>query len=401
MDSNFLIKQGHSIYIYSDELDFIEGALKEKGMDLDCLDKRQNILTLNQRYVGYIKTNRRIIELAPKQDSLTLNHVMRIYYFVYGNFRNFQDEIFDLNSSSNYKNVIDMFLSELKSIKRKGLPTAYIEKEKRSKYIRGSINYVESYKNIIKMYETPFLCKVDELSMNTELNKILKAALTKVSKLKKFEHDVRLLKNMFSTVVDINYRGETDLVTFNSKNFYCKNAYFFAKLILDESYFDGTGMDGGECFLINFDELFEGFIKKILFYVSKDIRFIQLSKDIEYGMYNSIAKSYRPDILYGYSKNDNQALAVLDVKNKFTGTFKNSDVYQMLFYSGMLSSKKLVLCYPSVNNMPISELNIYSDDFLADKIYAVYIDISGTTRQEFSEAIYRFIDDVYTCLDKM
>lgn len=401
MNNNLSIKQGHSIYIYDDELDFIERVLKAKGIDLNSLDRTQNILTLSQRYVGYIKTNRRIIELVPKHDDLTLKHVMRIYYFVYGNFRNFEDEIFDLSSSVSYENIISMFLNELKDIKRKGLPTDYVSRQELSKYIRGSVNFVESYKNIRRMHEHPFVCEVDELSLNTELNRILKAALKKVSNIKKYSSDARLLKNMFKAVDDIAYKGESKSITFDSKNFYCKNAYFLAKLILDESYLDSTGVTGGECFLIDFDALFEEFIKKILFHVSNDIRFTQWNKDKEYGMYASITKRYMPDILYGYSESDNSAIAILDVKNKFSSTFRNADVFQMLFYSGMLSSRKLILCYPATEDKPIDELEIYSDNFLANKIYATYINIGGDTKQDFSDAIYKFIYDVYTCIDKM
>ena len=80
--------QGSSIYIYEDELSFIEKLLEVKSIKKECLDKQQNILNLNNHYVGYIKTNRRLIEIVPKNNEIHLNHILRIYFFVHGDYHN-------------------------------------------------------------------------------------------------------------------------------------------------------------------------------------------------------------------------------------------------------------------------------------------------------------------------
>lgn len=174
------LKQGHSIYIYDEEMSLITEMLISRGIDTKALDVEQNILNLSQSYVGYIKTRKRIIEVSPKQEALTLNHIMRIYYFVHGSFRNFQDKTFDIDYSQNYMNIIEMFMNELKKIKNKGLPTDYVTNIENSRYIKGSVDYLKSFMKILIKEENPFYCKVDDLTQNTYLNRVIKAAYSKI-----------------------------------------------------------------------------------------------------------------------------------------------------------------------------------------------------------------------------
>ncbi|MCC3865930.1 McrC family protein [Terrisporobacter petrolearius] len=397
MFNNISIKQGHSIYIYEEEIEFILKVLESKGIGIECLDISQNILNLNKSYVGYIKTNKRIIELTPKHESITLNHIIRMYYFVYGNFKNFEDPIFDLNSSDNYINIVDMFINELKIIKRKGLSTEYISKKEYSNYIRGSVDYVNSYKNIIALKNNPFENYIDELTVDNILNRTLKKAFEKVCNIKFDFEDLRSIKSMFNNVNNLESKNKD--VHFSSKNYYCKNAYFLANLILEESYFDSSGDIGGESFLINYDLLFEKFIKEILFKVSKDTRFIEWNAKQVYGQWDKNDKLYIPDILFNYSSISNECTGIIDVKNKLDGNFKNADIFQMLFYSGMLNCKKAILCYPSNRDEKNKVLEMYSDSFITNKIYSVYIDISVESKDDFKKEIFTLIDKIYCCIE--
>ena len=399
MEKDIAIKQGHSIYIYDEEVPFILNTLSNKNISLDCFDKKQNILTLNQSYVGYIKTNKRTIELQHKNNSITLNHIIRMYYFVHGNFKNFDDSIFDIDNSENYKNIIDLFIKELLIIRRKGLATEYISKVEKSNYAVGTVNYVKSYKNLIMFKENPFECTIDELTLNTTLNKILKAAFKKILKMKHNNSEVNTLRGLFNSVNDLGNSRLSGAVDFSSKNYYCKNAYFLAKLILDESYFDNKGTSGGECFLINSDLLFEQFIKKILFKINNDVKFIEWNSKKVYGEYRKGNKEYIPDILFNYSELNSKATAVLDVKNKFNEIFKNPDIFQMLFYSTILKSNKAILCYPCSISTKFESLEIFSDEFITNKIYAVYINIASDTKEGFKKSIYKFIDEIYECIE--
>lgn len=399
MENSFKISQGHSISIYEDELNVVEAMLKAKGINPDNLDKEQKILNLSQKYVGYIRTPRRIIELMPKHDKLGMKHIFRMYYFVNGHFNNLHDKVFDLSRSSQYVNVIDLFLNELDKILRHNLPTEYIDVVEESRYIRGSVDYVSSYKNIMLLREEPFLNQYDEVSLQSPLNMTLKFALNKVKKVDKYRGKIQKYERALQSISNDYNKIRDSKVIFSNKNNFCKDAYFYAMLIINEYYFENLGNKNGECFLIDFDLLYEQFVKKILFVYTNDTKFQDWQKDKLYGSYGEgKEKSFRPDILYGYNEKEEKALAILDTKNKFSSVFGNADVYQMLFYSHMLNAKKIVLCYPSVENKHKDVLRIESDNFITDKIYGVYINIAVEEKEAFVEAINQFIEDVYSCL---
>lgn len=395
-----IIRQGHSIYVYDDEIPFIERTLEEKNISKNSLDKEQNILNLNTSYVGFIKTNRRFIEIKPKHEHIKLNHILRMYFFVNGTFTNFDDEIFDISSHTFNFDLTSLFLKELEFVIKRGLPTEYISSQENMKYARGKVDYTKTYKNILMEKKEPFVTEVDELSLETSLNRTLKAALEKV---KNYVDDKKTLSNLekhLSNVSDTYTSLDLKNVIINTKNYFCKNVFLYAKLILEESHYDSVGDIGGQSFLINSDLLFEQFIKKILFSLTNDKYFIDWNNKQEYGVYNNITKTYNPDILYKYIVSEKKALGIIDVKNKFSNIYINADVYQMLFYSGMLSSQKIILCYPSAYYRDSEVLEVYSDNFITKNIYAVFINICEESKGSFIESINRFIDDIYAVITK-
>ncbi|MBF2285556.1 MULTISPECIES: 5-methylcytosine restriction system specificity protein McrC [Staphylococcus] len=398
--TNNKFKQGHSIYIYDDEIPFIKRLLEVKKINKENLDIEQNILNLSGSYVGFIKTNRRMIEIAPKSDEVNLKHILRMYFFVNGSFHNFNDEIFSLTNDLFDYSLISLFLNELEKVTQKGLPTEYITFPQNHKFASGKINYTKSYKKILLGNEEPFSTEIDELSLDTSLNRTLKAAFNKIKNLTNKKDLLSTInKRLFNISNDYN-KLDLKNVVINTKNFYCKNAFLYAKLILEESHYDSIGNFGGESFLINSDLLFEQYVKKILFTLTSDKYFTDWNEEQQYGVYNNIGKSYKPDILYKYSFNDNKSLAVIDVKNKFSSIYKNADVYQMIFYSGMLNAKKIILCYPSSYYKSPKVLEIFSDNFLNTNIYAVFINICENSKEGFSESINCFIEHLYSIITK-
>lgn len=222
---NNKFKQGHSIYIFDDEIQFIEELLEVKRIKKENLDKNQNILNLSGSYVGFIKTNRRIIEIEPKSDEVSLKHILRMYFFVNGSFHNFNDEIFSLTSNVFDLSLVSIFLNELEKIIQKGLPTEYVTFSQDLKFASGKINYAKSYKNILLKNEEAFSTEKDELSLETSLNRTLKAAFNKIKKVTDQKDILSTISKRLSSVSN-NYR-ETDLqnVVINTKNYYCKNAF--------------------------------------------------------------------------------------------------------------------------------------------------------------------------------
>src|SRR5699024_6688627 len=253
------------IYIYDDEIPFIERLMEVKRIKKDSLDTEQNILNLSVSYVGFIKTNRRLIEITPKHEEVNLNHILRMYFFVNGSFTNFDDEIFGLSSNTFSFNLVKLFLKELELVTKKGLPTEYVTFPQNLKFASGKVDYTKTYKNILLKKQESFLSDVDELSLETSLNRALKAAFNKDKNFIEDKGSLLTIQKYLSNISDSHNQIDLKNVIINTKNYYCKNAFLYAKLILEESYYDSLGDFGGESFLINSDLLFEQYIKKILF----------------------------------------------------------------------------------------------------------------------------------------
>ena len=176
---NSIIKQGESIYIYPEEEEILYKILNTNNIKISNFNSNQKILTLPQKYIGIIGFPQRTIIIKPKEDELTLNHILRLYYFIYS-FSNADLNIplFNIDGTQgNLLNVVDLFLEELIKIVHKGLPLSYKELENNMSYARGHINIVKTKRNILLDQPDVFHCNYDTLSMDTEINRVFAAAL--------------------------------------------------------------------------------------------------------------------------------------------------------------------------------------------------------------------------------
>lgn len=392
------LSQGDSIYLYQDEVPLIENMLISQGISLDCLDKNQSILNLNQRYSGYIETQSRTIFIKPKNPKISFSHIVRMYYYVFFNKYNKDGHVLDLTFSDNYVSIIDLFLNELSILSKKGLPKDYIELYHNSQFKHGSLRLKDTYKNILLNKQEPFCVDFEEMVYNTPINRYIYLALLKVSRLTEYKSKTYKFKKMFDGVDELVGSFDVKNIVFNKNNEYCKNAVFFANLIIENQYYDALGNSSGDVFLIDCDYLFESFIRKILIESKEGSLVSSWSKPKPFGSYDEKIKTYNPDLLYGYISNTNEALGIIDAKNKYTSSFNNSDVYQMVFYSLMLNSKSLILCYPSSCYCKPKVLNISSKSSCQLYINAVYIDIAGSTKQAFKDSISKFKSEVFSLL---
>ena len=148
----------------------------------------------------------------------------------------------------------------------------------------------------------------------------------------------------------IDYSKIPDKVSFTKNTAYCKKAVSLAYMILNDLTLSTAGeASGGESLLINFDKVYEDFIKKILMDYSSVGKFTYWTEEKVYAFCSDsdgfFERAYIPDLLYDYSESCGKptARAVLDMKNKTSLPFHNPDIYQMAFYGQMLNCKKIIL----------------------------------------------------------
>lgn len=396
------IPQGGSIRLEKSELSILISTCESLGVDKACIDFGQEIVSFPQSYVGYISLPDRKIIIDPKHDGVTFKHIMRIYYFLYtSDSSDLDDPIYDVDAGSSY-DIIQRFIRELDKVVKKGLPVEYKTSQDTLQHLRGNINLVNTNLNLKLGKKEIFDCEYDELSYDIPINQVLYKALLKTSQMVDLGIGALLKKN-FCDVTEVYETPQNIQLNTNTK--YCKKVLTLAYMILNDlSISDYGNSSYGQNLLINFDKIFEDFVKKILTVYSGDYNFTYWDEGKNYALCkmgeSEFFKSYIPDMLYGYQDRvyPNTAYCILDMKNKTSKPFSNADVYQMFFYANQLHSKKIILCYPCSDYTSNAVLKFDKESFSVRKIYATYINIAGDTSKEFKENIYSFIERVRSLL---
>jgi len=246
-----------------------------------------------------------------------------------------------------------------------------------------------------------FRCVYDDLTRDIPLNRVLLAAAKKIDNHVQ-NMDVAYIIRQFGDVECTNIPNRVDI---NKNTAYCGKAVSLAYMILNDLTLSKEGdASSGESLLINFDRVFEDFIKKILMDYSNLGRFSYWTSSKNFAFCNTgnevIERAYLPDLLFDYSeKNGRQtARAILDMKNKVSLPFHNNDVYQMAFYGQMLSCRKIILCYPSNERRNNVALRFNDEKFFLHRIYGTYMNLSGNSAKEFKDNILNFVYKIESLL---
>lgn len=388
------IDQGGLLSLYPNEIPVIQGILSKKGMSWDCLDTKQGIMKLPQQYIGYIGLPDRKIIIKPKHPGLTISHILRVYFFLYSaQYSDLDTPMYDVETGNDI-NLIAMFIQEMMSVVHRGLPVEYNEKEEDLGFIKGNLKVVPTSLNIMMQRRDAFRCVYDDLTREIPINQVLLAAAKKIEAYTQ-NSDIAYIIRQFGNV---DYGSVPEDIRFNKNTAYCKKAVSLAYMILHDLTLSTAGeSSSGESLLINFDRVFEDFIKKVLMEYSNLGKFTYWAAPRSFGFFQQgeehYERSYFPDLLYDYSeKNGRQtARAILDMKNKTSLPFHNDDIYQMAFYGQMLSCKKIILCYPTNEEKADMAMRFNDERFYLHKLYASFMNLSGNSAQEFKKNIESFV----------
>lgn len=388
------IEQGSLLSLHPEEVPVIQELLSRKGMSWDCLDSLQRVLKLPQQYIGYIGLPSRRIIIKPKHNGITISHLLRIYYFLHSaEYSDLDTPMYDVEGGNDV-NLIAMYIQELLFVVHRGLPVKYIEETNDLNFVRGNLQVLPTKMNILLHKEEAFCCSYADLSRDIDINRLLLAAAKKVELYTK-STELAYIIRQFGEIKDTKIPSQ---VTLTKNTAYCKKAVSLAYMILNDLTLSTVGESAsGESLLINFDKVYEDFIKKVLMEYSTLGKFSYWTSKRTYASSNSkdgsLERSYVPDLLYDYTESFGKpkARAILDMKNKTSAPFHNPDVYQMAFYGQMLNCKKIILCYPSSYDKENNALIFNDEKFFLQKIYAAYMNLAGNTAKEFKQNIQSFI----------
>ena len=250
--------------------------------------------------------------------------------------------------------VIGLFVQRLSTAVRRGLPRRYIGHEDDLSMLRGRLNVVRQFTQLAVRPDV-LACRYDELSEDTPLNRVLKAAVKRLAGVTRSDANARRLVELaarFEFVGDSAYPLR-ERVNRDRTNTAYHDLYQLAQFLLSGEWQTTTGGKAmGFTLLFRMNVLFEEFIGKSLQRVLGRNR-VGLQKRSVYALQDAAGKdlfNLQPDVLIDVKGG---CPIVLDTKWKKLKPKKRpklgvreSDVYQMLVYAGAHNARRVILLYP-------------------------------------------------------
>ena len=162
--------------------------------------------------------------------------------------------------------LIGLFAERLLVAMRQGLPRRYMGHEEDLKIMRGRLHIVRQVTSLAARPDV-LACRFDELSENTPLNRVLKAAVVRLARITRFAANARLLTELTARLefVEISSAPLEEPVRLDRTNTAYHDLHQLARLFLSGDWQStASGQSLGFSLLFPMPELFEKFVGRCL-----------------------------------------------------------------------------------------------------------------------------------------
>lgn len=255
--------------------------------------------------------------------------------------------------------LIRLFSEKLVDAVRQGMPRRYVEHADDLPTLRGRLNVTRQF-TALAVESSRLACRFDALTPDIALNRIMKASVSRLSRIARTTDNQRRLRELafaYADIADVPVAAlRWDEVTLDRTNVRWRELLNLARLLLGER-FQTTSVGGSDGFSLLFEmnTLFEEYVARMLrraladtdlCVVSQGGRLYCLETDDRRGLFQT-----RPDILV---KRGDSVVQVIDTKWKRIAAriddpkqgVSQADVYQMMAYGRLYRCGKLTLLYP-------------------------------------------------------
>ena len=257
--------------------------------------------------------------------------------------------------------LIGLFTRKLADAVRLGLPRSYISHEEELPALRGRLNAIRQFTTLAASPQK-LACRYDALSPDVTLNRIMKAAIARLSHLSRSTENRRLLRELALAYVDIAdlqlAAFRWDEVVLDRTNQRWRELLGLARLLLGERFqTTTTGEAQGFSLLFEMNTLFEEYVARLLgrslakdgLTVKRQGGRLYCLKELDdegRSRFQTI-----PDILV---KRGTDILLVIDTKWKRLSPriedpkqgISQADVYQIMAYARIYQCLRVMLLYP-------------------------------------------------------
>ena len=326
----------------------------EKRLKVSVLERTRDGIKAAQ-VVGIVSVPGATLEILPKIDGQdgTVRKAMVRMLAVARDLRVADGDLagFDTQRSDLLEVLIGLFANRLLVAVRRGLPRRYVGHEEDLHLLRGRLNVVRQVTRLAARPDV-LACRFDELSVNTPLNRVFKAA---VRRLAGVTHSAANARRLAELAARLEFVGDTaaplkEPIRLDRTNAAFHDLHRLARLLLSGDWQRTTrGESLGFSLLFPMYELFERFVGRCLLRalapwpVRLQSRRYSALRDDQGPLFN-----LRPDVVIDTSTGP----IVLDTKWKALNNdgrklgVAEDDVYQMLMYGQAYEAERLVLLYP-------------------------------------------------------
>ncbi|PZQ58884.1 MAG: restriction endonuclease [Sphingomonas taxi] len=255
--------------------------------------------------------------------------------------------------------LIRLFSEKLFDAVRQGMPRRYVEHADDLPTLRGRLNVTRQF-TALAVEPSRLACRFDALTPDIALNRIMRAAVARLSRIARTTDNQRRLRELafaYADIADVPISALLwDEITLDRTNARWRELLNLARLLLGER-FQTTSAGGSDGFSLLFEmnTLFEEYVARMLKraladtdlrVVSQGGRLYCLEADDRRQVFQT-----RPDILV---KRDDVVLQVIDTKWKRIAAriddpkrgVSQADVYQMMAYGRLYRCDRLTMLYP-------------------------------------------------------
>ena len=256
--------------------------------------------------------------------------------------------------------VIRIFTEQLTDAVRQGMPRRYVGHEDDLPTLRGSLNVTRQFTRHAAD-PSRLACRFDLFSEDIPLNRIMKAAVSRLSRIARSTANQRRLRELafvYAETTDVQISAlRWDRIIIDRTNKRWLDLLRLARLLLMDRFQTTTvGASSGFSLLFEMNTLFEEYVGRL---VRRALGGTEFQVSLQGGRLYCLAETEterglfqtKPDILI---RRGSDAVHIIDTKWKRLSSrmddakqgVSQADVYQMMAYGQLYRSPRLTLLYP-------------------------------------------------------
>lgn len=260
--------------------------------------------------------------------------------------------------------LIRLFCSRLADAVRQGMPRRYLEHDDDLPSLRGRLDVTRQFSRHA-VAPQKLACRFDDLSPDIALNRVMRAAITRLQRLAQAPDNQRMLRELsfaYADVSDVAVKAlRFDHIPLDRTNQRWRDLVSFARLLLSDRHQQtSAGSIDGHALLFEMNSLFENYVARLLprALAGSGLRVVAQGGHRDC-LFEGEAGRFRtkPDLII---RQGERVVMVIDTKwKRMTPQIDDpkqgvsqGDVYQLMAYSQLYKCPNVMLLYPHHGELP-------------------------------------------------